>query len=122
MEVKNQFSKAFKVKVIEQVLSGEISKEQARRKYSIKGKSAILNWMRKLEYAVDKPPIPKLILPMKSSEDLSEKQLKKRVKELERSLEDAQIKAEIYSRAIDIAEQTFKIKIRKKPSSNQSKK
>lgn len=121
MELKNQFSKAFKIKVIEEVLSGEISKEQARKKYSIKGKSAILNWMRKFEYAIDKPSI-KHIIPMKCSEDLSEEQLKKRVKELERALEDAQIKAEIYSRAIDIAEKTFKIKIRKKPSSNQSKK
>ena len=44
----NYYSDAFKLKVINEVLQGKMTKEQARRKYNLRGKSAILNWMRKL--------------------------------------------------------------------------
>jgi len=44
-----QFKEAFKLQVIE-----EVSKEQARRKYNIKGTSAILNWMRSFGVAEHK--------------------------------------------------------------------
>ena len=49
-----QFKEAFKLQVIEEVLSGQLSKEQARRKYNIKGTSAILNWMRSFGVAEHK--------------------------------------------------------------------
>ena len=59
---------------------------------------------------------------MKEEKATDTESLNKRIKELERDLEDAKLKAEGYSRMIDIAERELKIKIRKKPSTKQSKK
>jgi len=116
---KNTYSNGFKLRVIEEVLSGHLSKEQAQRKYGIRGKSAILNWMRKFGLS-EQTRLPDNFERMKEEEATDKESLNKRIKELERALEDAQLKAEGYSRMIDIAERELKIKIRKKPSTKQS--
>lgn len=118
---KSHYSQAFKLQVVEEVLRGEITKEQARKKYGIRGKSGVLNWMRKFEVSGYKQ-MPDCFERMKEEETLGKSALEKRVKELERALEDAQLKAEGYSRMIDIAERELKISIRKKPFTKQSKK
>jgi len=49
------YSTTFKLEVISQVLDGTYTKEQAAQVYRIGGKSAILEWMRKLsKYQVNK--------------------------------------------------------------------
>lgn len=116
---KNNYSNAFKLRVIEEVLSSHLSKEQAQRKHGIRGKSAILNWMRKFGLS-EQTRLPDNFERMKEEERTDKESLNKRIKELERALEDAQLKAEGYSRMIDIAERELKIKIRKKPSTKQS--
>jgi transposase len=115
----SHYSQAFKLQVVEEVLQGEISKEQARRKYGLRGKSAVLNWMRKFDVAGYKQ-MPSCFEHMKEEEKKNQSALEKRVKELERALEDAQLKAEGYNRMIDIAERELKISIRKKSSTKQS--
>ena len=42
-----EYSESFKRQVVSEVESGKLSKEEARRKYQIKGKSTVLNWCRK---------------------------------------------------------------------------
>lgn len=118
---KNNYSNAFKLRIIEEVLSGDLNKEQAQRKHGIRGKSAILNWMRKFGLS-EQTRLPDNFKRMKEEEEIDKESLNKRIKELERDLEDAKLKAEGYSRMIDIAERELKIKIRKKPSTKQSKK
>lgn len=113
------YSKEFKLKVIEEVLRGEITKEEARRKYGIGGKSGVLNWMRKFEVSGFKK-IPDCFERMKEENSNDSAALKQRIRQLERALEDAQLKAEGYSRMIDIAERELKISIRKKSSAKQS--
>ena len=46
----------------------------------------------------------------------TEQELQARIKELERRLEDEQLRSEGYSRIIDIAEKEYNIPIRKKPN------
>ena len=75
--------------------------------------------MRKFEVSGYKQ-IPDCFERMKEEETSDKSALEKRVKELERALEDAQLKAEGYSRMIDIAERELKVKIRKKPFTKQS--
>jgi len=114
------FSESFKQSVIDQVNSGHISKEEARRRYGIKSKSGILLWQRNfqkygrcsLNLSVDTV----LLKPKKTSvsANSSEAALLARIKQLERQLEDEQIRAEAYSRMIDIAERDLNIPIRKK--------
>ena len=115
------YSQAFKLQVVEEVLKGKITKEQARRKYGLRGKSAVLNWMRKFGVS-NYTEIPSSFEAMQEEEKSNKSALEKRVKELERALEDAQLKAEGYSRMIDIVERELKISIRKKPFTRQSKK
>ena len=57
---------------------------------------------------------------MKEDADKSKEELLKRIKQLERQLEDAQIRAEGYSRMIDLAEEHLKVKIRKNSNTKQS--
>lgn len=116
----NYYSDHFKLGVIREVLEGGLSKESARRKYGIKGKSAILKWMRKFGL-LNQNDLHNIMDQNKEQESLSEPAaLEKRIKELERALEDARLQAEVYSRMIDIAEQELHIRIRKKPFAKQS--
>ena len=55
----------------------------------------------------------------KKIKDNNEKELKERIKKLEKELEDANLRAEAYSTMIDIAEKQLKIKIRKKSNTKQ---
>jgi transposase-like protein len=120
MKSKNKYySYGFKRIVVEEVLSGKLSKEQARKKYELGGKSAVLNWMRKFGLS-EYRQMPASFEPMKEVPQTNDAALAKRIKELERALEDAQLKAEGYSRMIDIAERELKISIRKKSSTKQS--
>lgn len=120
MEQKQGFSESLKRLVVEQVSSGAIGTEEARRKYGIKGKSAILRWQRNLQkYGQCSLLLPKdyfpALSPKKTSKDLSSSELQARIKQLERQLEDEQLRSEAYQRMINIAEEQFNIPIRKKP-------
>lgn len=115
------FSESFKQSVIDQVSSGLISKEEARRRYGIKSKSGILLWQRNFEKygrcSLNLPVDTVLLKPKKTSTtnpDSSEATLLVRIKQLERQLEDEQLRSEAYNKMIDIAERELNIPIRKK--------
>ena len=57
--------------------------------------------------------------PTMSTEESEIKALQAKIKKLERELEEAQIRAEVYDKMIDIAEATFRIPIRKKSGTKQ---
>lgn len=118
-EEKRSFSRETKLQIIAEVESGKLTKEQARKVYNIKGKSAILYWMRK--NAKSKPTFTEKSINPMTGEDENTKKLLLRIQQLERSLEDAELKAEGFSRMIDIAERELKISIRKKYNTKQSK-
>ena len=115
------FSDEFKLQVIGEVLNGGLSKETARKKYGIKQKSAILNWMRTFGLSGHKQP-PAYFERMKEDQKSDKEALLKRIQDLERKLEDAELLAFGYSRMIDIAERDLNISIRKKQSTKRSKK
>ncbi|HET8864459.1 MAG TPA: transposase [Gracilimonas sp.] len=108
------FSDSFKLGVIQRVVTGEMTKEQARIHYDIGGSSAILNWMRKFGYTCDSPdskPMEKKPLKDHPS-DPSE--LKKQLTHTQKLLEREQLRSEFYQTMIDIAERELGISIRKK--------
>lgn len=118
---KQAFSESFKRSIVDQVNSGLIGKEEARRRYGIKAKSGILLWQRNyqkhgrcsLNLVVDTVTLK----PKKTSltiDNSSDAALLAQIKQLERQLEDEQIRSEAYSRMIDIAERDLNIPIRKK--------
>jgi transposase-like protein len=109
------FSEAFKRQVVREVTSGMLSKAEAKLKYNLKGHSAVLYWIRTFEDRENISKNRKMDYSEKSKEALI-----KRIKELERQLEDEQIRAEGYSKMIDIAEDQLNISIRKKSTTKQS--
>ncbi len=93
-----------------------MSKSEAARKYQIKGSSSINYWIARFREVDQQRPS---ILDYKK---LSKEDLINRLKQLERQLEDEQIRSDGYSKMIDIAEEQLQIDIRKKPDAKQSKK
>ena len=110
------YSESVKKAVVHEVKTGRITKEEARRRYNIRSSTSISNWIRKFEGQTSSRP-NQMDYKNKSKEDLI-----KRIKELERQLEDEQIRSFGYSKMIDIAEDQLKVQIRKKPDTKRSKK
>ena len=113
------FNEELKRQIIAEVKSGKRTKEQARNFYQIKGKSAILYWMRRYEKA--NPTFTAQSDYTMAAQDENTQELLLKIKRLERSLEDAELKAEGFSKMIDIAERELRISIRKKYNTKQSK-
>jgi len=118
------YSYSFKLQVVDEVERGELSTTGALKKYGIQSRSTIRRWLRKygnfdrtyeLKQKKMKSPEQKLL-------ELEQqiKLLKRKNKSLERQLERTDKKAVFFDMMIDIAEEEFKIPIRKKSLSDQS--
>ncbi len=114
----SRYTEAFKRKVIEDYLETGTPKERLLVKYGIAYKGAFQAWMPKLGY-VDIRRLPKpaqelaaytLMKPRKDNAEM----LQRRIKELERELEDEKLRSEAYARLIELAEREQGISIRKK--------
>jgi len=112
------YSYSFKLQVVREVESGELSINVARKKYGIQGKATISVWLEKYgnfdwenqtPFNMPKTPEQKLM-------ELEQKVrlLEKQKKFLEHQAEQSEKKAILFDMMIDIAEKEFKIPIRKK--------
>jgi transposase-like protein len=99
------YTLAFKLQVVEEVESGQLSQDAAQRKYGIQGNATILVWLRKhgrLDWslkcnAMGKKPAPN-----------------KKIAELEKKVKRLEAEKNILNMAIDIADETLNTDIRKK--------
>ncbi len=99
------YTLAFKLQVIEEVESGQLSQDAVQRKYGIQGNSTILVWLRKhgrLDWSpksniMGKKPTPN-----------------KKIAELEKKIKRLEAEKTILNMAIDIADETLNTDIRKK--------
>ena len=124
-----------KRQIVEEYLSGLVPRASIEKKYKIRGHSSILNWIRQFEKE-------ELYLQIRAKEmnrpidelsllKLENQQLHSRVRmlelelkskntnsgsdvELKKRVDFAEMKADAYDTMIDIAEEKFGIKIRKK--------
>lgn len=119
MKKVNYYSDEFKKGVVDEVLNGILNKEEARCKYGIKGSSAVLNWIRKFDGNKSKSMKSKKnqVRSGKSIEELETENAR-----LKQELDVEQLRNRALNVMIDIAENQFKIPIRKKPGAKQSKK
>lgn len=113
--------------MIKEYLSGHSTKAEIWKKYTGQSEEhgQLLRWMRRLGYVTDENSIerkkkllhsriqPQATLNTEHS-DKDPVELQKRIKELEKQLETAQLKAEGYELMIEIAEKELKIPIGKK--------
>lgn len=101
------FSNRFKHKVCQEYLQGNQTKSSIQDKYGIRGKSALLIWLRKFGYVkYSQTPIKKRVKEVQDELD--------KIKELETKLKEAELKAEAYRRMISNAEHRHRIDIIKK--------
>lgn len=108
--------------MIKEFLTGKYLKNELWKKYTGQEKEhgQLLDWMRKLGYiSDDRKPRPVNLfhltrLPVSQANTDDPIALQRRIKELEKQLENAQLKAEGYELMIEIAEKELKIPIRKK--------
>ncbi|MDW3208647.1 MAG: helix-turn-helix domain-containing protein [Reichenbachiella sp.] len=112
------YSYAFKLSVVSEVESGELGIKAAARKYGIQSHSTVTNWLRKFGN-FDWVNKSTLRMPKSKDQKLYELEqkvrlLEKQKKELEQQVENADKKAIFFDMMIDIAEEEFKLPIRKK--------
>ena len=123
------YSLSFKLQVVAEIESGELSINGSLNKYGIQSHGTVLNWVRKygtfdrelqVKFTMDKTPEQKL-LELEAKVRLLERQKQS----LEQQLKFQQDKAIMFDMMIDIAEKELNIPIRKKSvpeASNVSKK
>lgn len=122
MKNSKTYNEAFKRKVVKEVLSGRLTKEQARLRYEIGGNCTILDWMRK--YAGFKmrtagcDPLPIL---QHMSTDESKEELKEKIKQLEAKFEFAELKGRAYQIMVEITKDQYNLDLEKKSGAKQSK-
>lgn len=86
-----RYSEAFKLQVVSELESGMLASfEEARRRYGIRGRSTVQDWLRK--YGRDH--LMSKVITVQTPKDRDQvKALKKRIKELEKALADTQVQA-----------------------------
>ena len=122
---RNLFSDSERHSIIQEYLNSESTKDVIWRKYTGKTDHGhLLRWMRELGYSdkgsyVIKKQTFAVMAKHKPTRTVNDNdfemlQLKKRIAELEKQVKDAEMKAIAFSTMVDIAEEEFKIPIRKK--------
>ena len=118
----SKYSEEFKWRVVQEVLSGRLGKEKAREAYGIKSKCAILYWMRRYSGNDDyrnAHTAPKDLSAMAQSKE--QLQLQARIKQLEEELRRANLRADLFQKMVEVAEERLKIDIKKKYGAQPSK-
>lgn len=118
------FTEEFKFKVAREYMETEMSQESLMKKFGIRGKGCITNWIRKfglMPEPTEKRKNGYRSYHMKKGKEktVEERVLEKKVKELEKQLEHEKLRSEALDTMIRIAEDRFKIAIRKKSGTKQ---
>ena len=105
---------AFKHKVCMEYLNSDLSKIEIQQKYNIGGNSRLLEWLRKFGFKeTNKIYIPPVTMPKpKRIKELKDKE--KTLHFLEKKVRELEAKNEALEQMIQLAEERFKIRIRKK--------
>ena len=106
-----RYSPAFKRKVVEEIESGKFTVGEVRKIYEIRGAETINRWLKNFgrEHLLNRV----IRVEMKDEKDKF-KELERQKRELESALAQAHLKILSLETMIDIAEDRFDIKIKKK--------
>ena len=118
------YSESFKIHVVHEVELGNLTKCSASRKYNILGHSTVLKWCRK--YGKLPQHTNSLINRIETghmkSTNYETLLLQNELRALKSELKDSRLKNIFLETMIDIAEQEFKLPIRKKYGAKQCEK
>ena len=116
------YTEAFKQKIVNEVLSGKLNKRQASLIYGIKGNATILYWINQSQglkgYEKKAVPIANFA---EMKKNIYDKKLEEELKETKELLRIAELRADLWQHAIELAEKKFNIDILKKSGAQLSK-
>lgn len=109
------YTEEFKARIVQEVLSGKLNKSQASKLYGIRGNATILYWIRQSQGLNPINKIPHVLANFADmKQNIFDKKLEDENKELREMLRVAELRADAWQKAIEIAEQKFNIDILKK--------
>ena len=111
------YPESFRIKVVREIDSGLLSKEAARRKYGIGGKTTVLSWCRK--YGQEDYPYMPGQMPNKPK-TVEEKD--KRIAELVVLLKQKELAVDALESLIEVANEMYGTNLKKKVGLKRSKK
>ena len=109
------YSLAFKLGVVDQVESGELTYKQAQDEYGIQGCSTVLIWLRKhgrLDWSTGTPIF--LTQGFAMSKSKLPQTPEQRIKALEQQLADSQLKAQFFEAVVNVLETDYGVRLKKK--------
>lgn len=132
MDKRQKHDEHLKRQVVSEVLGGKITKEEARRRYNITGKSTVLKWMRVMAglkaTAAGTDPVPILRGMSKETEKstsnndrIEQERLHAEIKRLKAALAHSELKGRAYEIMLEIGRERYGIDLEKKPGAKQSK-
>lgn len=114
------YTMAFKLAVVDQVESGEMSTRQAQARYGIQGASTVLKWVRQYGRPVsERSSWASQGTPMMN--DQTPLTPEQRIKQLEVELREAKEKAQFFEAVIDVLKKDYGVVV-KKPVGKSSRK
>ena len=109
------YNMGFKLSVVSEVEKGDMTYNQAQKRYGIQGRSTVLVWLRKYGILDWSKPTMHIMSTPSSKETPSQ-----RIKRLEKELDDEKLRNKILNKMIDISDEQYGTSIRKKFSPEQS--
>ncbi len=109
------YTEEFKARIVQEVLSGKLNKTQAQKLYGIRGNATILYWIRQSQNLDPQVRDGKQLANFADmKQNITDKKLEQENKELRALLEVAELRADVWQKAVEIAEEMFQIDITKK--------
>lgn len=112
------YSKAFKEKLIVKVVYQNLSIKEVAYDHGLPNAHMLSNWVTVYKQGLEKGAVP---LPLMDAKDKSSKALKAHIKQLEKSLEKANVMIYGLNSMIDYAEKELKVPLRKKHGTKRSR-
>lgn len=112
-----RYSESFKLHVVSEIESGDLTIEGARRRYGIKGGATVQKWLRR--YGKNHL-LGKVVRVERPEEKDRVKELEAKVRELESALAQSQVKLFAYESLIEVAEEHYDADFKKNFGARQS--
>lgn len=117
------YTLAFKLAIVDQIETGEMTYIEAQDRFGIQGSSTVLTWLRKhgrLDWSKGlTSALPKV---GSMSDNPSKLTPDQRIKELEQKLAESEKKAEFFEAVVDVLKKDYGVSVSKKPLIKSSKK
>jgi transposase len=111
----NSYTDDFKIKVVQEYLMSDATTSDMKKKYGIKSRGSISEWVRK--FGLESPTQREIELQSAMKEQNQrtprEQELELEVMQLKKELERERLRTLALNKMIDIAERDLKIKVRK---------